>query len=70
MDKLLAFLLGMGLLYFLASLPSYVFYILFGQYLLPLFNHSHLLAFFCFNSIFIALFFLSIWYNHRKRHLH
>lgn len=70
MDKFLAFLLGMGILYFLASLPSYIFYILFGQYLLPLFNHSRTMAFFCFNSIIIALFFLTIWLNQRKRHLH
>lgn len=68
MDKLLSFLLGMGILYFLASLPSYIFYILFGQYMLPLFNHSHTMAFFCFNSFFIVLFFITVWFNKRHNH--
>lgn len=71
MDKFLASLLGIGILYFLASLPSYIFYILFGQYLLPVFNHSRTIAFFCFNSFFILLFFITVWYNqNHNRHLH
>jgi hypothetical protein len=70
MDKFLAFLLGMGILYFLASLPSYIFYILLGQYMLPLFNHSRMMAFFCFNSFFIVLFFITIWLSGKRHRLH
>lgn len=66
MKNCLAILFGIGVLYCLAYLPSFVCFVFIGQYLLPLFGNSQRIIFLVLNSTFVILTITWIYFGHKK----
>ncbi|CUH97275.1 putative membrane protein [Propionispora sp. 2/2-37] len=67
MKNLFVILFGLGLLYCMAYLPSFIFYVFIGQYIQPILGVSQKIFFLGLNVTFVALF-LSMCFWKRDKH--
>lgn len=70
MKNLFVILFGLGLLYCMAYLPSFIFYVFIGQYIQPILGVSQKTFFLGLNVTFVALFLSMVFWGRNKHNYH
>ena len=67
MRNLIVILFGLGLLYCMAYLPSFIFFVFVGQYIQPILGVSQKVFFMGLNVVFVTLFLSYVFLNHHRQ---